>query len=56
LIVARTPFDERQLRNHCAQRLQRFFVPVRFISVERIPRNDMAKIERGRLAELAKAI
>jgi acyl-CoA synthetase (AMP-forming)/AMP-acid ligase II len=53
--VARTPFDERQLRSHCAQRLQRFFVPVRFIVVERIPRNDMAKIERGRLAELAKA-
>lgn len=55
LIVARTPYEERELRSHCAQRLQRFFVPVRFITVERIPRNDMAKIERGRLAELAKA-
>jgi acyl-coenzyme A synthetase/AMP-(fatty) acid ligase len=55
LIATRGPLDERALRDHCAQRLQRGFVPVRFIKVERIPRNDMAKIERGRLMELVRA-
>jgi acyl-coenzyme A synthetase/AMP-(fatty) acid ligase len=54
LIVARSLFDETELRKHCAQRLQRVFTPVRFVAVEGIPRNDMAKIERGRLMELAK--
>jgi fatty-acyl-CoA synthase len=55
LIVARTAFDEAELRNHSARRLHRIFIPVRFIAVERIPRNDMAKIERGRLMELVRA-
>ena len=54
LIVARSVFDETELRKHCAQRLQRVFTPARFVAVEGIPRNDMAKIERGRLMELAK--
>jgi acyl-coenzyme A synthetase/AMP-(fatty) acid ligase len=55
LVVVRAVFDETELRKHCAQKLQRVFTPVRFVAVERIPRNDMAKIERGRLMELAKA-
>jgi len=55
LIVARAEFDEDELRKHCAEKLLRVFTPVRFITVERIPRNDMAKIERGRLVELVKA-
>jgi acyl-coenzyme A synthetase/AMP-(fatty) acid ligase len=55
LIVARAPFDETDLRRYCSERLQRIFVPVRFVAVDRIPRNDMAKIERGRLRELVKA-
>jgi acyl-coenzyme A synthetase/AMP-(fatty) acid ligase len=54
LIVARAVFEETELRKHCAQKLQSVFTPVRFVAVERIPRNDMAKIERGRLMELAK--
>ena len=54
LIVARAAFDETELRKHCAQKLQRVFTPVRFVAVERIPRNDMAKIERGRVIELMK--
>jgi acyl-coenzyme A synthetase/AMP-(fatty) acid ligase len=56
LIVPRGVFEETKLRQYCAERLQRIFVPVRFIVVEKIPRNDMAKIERGRLQELIKAI
>jgi acyl-coenzyme A synthetase/AMP-(fatty) acid ligase len=54
LIVGRGVYDETELRKHCAQKLQRIFIPVRFVAVERIPRNDMAKIERGGLIELAK--
>jgi acyl-coenzyme A synthetase/AMP-(fatty) acid ligase len=56
LIVARAVFDESALRKHCAAKLQRAFVPVRFIAVEKIPRNDMAKIERGKLMQLASAM
>jgi acyl-coenzyme A synthetase/AMP-(fatty) acid ligase len=52
--VQRAVFNEADLRKHCAAKLQRVFVPVRFIAVEKIPRNDMAKIERGKLAVLAK--
>ena len=55
LIVTRVAYDEAELSRHCVQRLQRVFVPVRFIAVERVPRNDMAKIERGKLRELLKA-
>jgi acyl-coenzyme A synthetase/AMP-(fatty) acid ligase len=55
LIVSRAVFSETDLRNHCAEKLARVFVPVRFIAVEQIPRNDMAKIVRGKVAELAKA-
>jgi acyl-coenzyme A synthetase/AMP-(fatty) acid ligase len=54
LIVTRSLFDETELRKHCAQKLQRVFTPVRFVAVERIPRNEMAKNERDRLIELAK--
>jgi acyl-coenzyme A synthetase/AMP-(fatty) acid ligase len=55
LIVPRTVFDEADLREHCAKKLQRIFIPVRFVAVEKIPRNDMAKIERAKLAELIRA-
>lgn len=55
LIVQRAVFSETDLRQHCAAKLQRIFIPVRFIAVEKIPRNDMAKIERGKLMELALA-
>jgi acyl-coenzyme A synthetase/AMP-(fatty) acid ligase len=55
LIVPRGVFSEGDLRKHCAEKLQRIFIPVRFTAADKIPRNDMAKIERGKLAELAKA-
>src|SRR5262249_7646467 len=37
LIVPRAVFAESDLRKHCAEKLQRVFVPVRFIAVEKIP-------------------
>jgi len=55
LIVAPGSLDETMLRNYCAQRLQHIFIPVRFIRIERIPRNEMAKIERGKLRQLVRA-
>lgn len=55
LIVSQSALDAGALRTHCQQRLQRPFVPARFIRVDRIPRNEMGKIERGRLMEIAKS-
>ena len=54
LIAANQPLDQEMLRAHCRARLQRVFVPVRFIAVDRIPRNEMGKIERKRLLDMAK--
>ena len=51
-VVSRAPVDDNALRAHCVQRLEAAFVPVRFVAVEKIPRNDMGKIERARLATL----
>jgi acyl-coenzyme A synthetase/AMP-(fatty) acid ligase len=55
LIVPRAVFAETDLRGHCAGKLPRPFIPTLFVMVEKIPRNDMAKIERGKLTEVAKA-
>jgi len=41
------------LRAHCRTKLQPAFIPVRFLRADRIPRNEMGKIERGRLLDLA---
>ena len=54
LIVQSGSVDERALRTHCASRLQSIFVPARFISIERIPRTETGKIERGKLRDAAK--
>lgn len=55
LLKAHTPLDETALLSHCRARLQRPFVPVRFVAVDDIPRNEMGKIQRGGLAEIAKS-
>jgi acyl-coenzyme A synthetase/AMP-(fatty) acid ligase len=55
LVRAETRFDEGALRAHCNERLARSFVPVRFIAVNEIPRNEMGKIQRGGLYEIAKS-
>jgi acyl-coenzyme A synthetase/AMP-(fatty) acid ligase len=55
LIASQSGFDESSLRAHCQARLQRTFVPVRFITVDRIPRNESGKIERKRVIEVAKS-
>jgi len=55
LIVPRSPLDEQALRAHCRQRLSPLFCPVRFVTVDRLPRNEGGKIDRPRLIELAHA-
>jgi acyl-coenzyme A synthetase/AMP-(fatty) acid ligase len=55
LIKADVPPDDAALRAHCQARLQRVFIPARFITVDRIPRNEMGKIERGELLAMAKS-
>jgi acyl-coenzyme A synthetase/AMP-(fatty) acid ligase len=54
-IVPRATLDEKALRTHCEQKLPGTFVPVRFIVISELPRNQMGKIERSRLPEIAKA-
>jgi len=54
--VVAASFDAAALRGHCERELPPALVPARFIRVGNIPRNDMGKIDRQRLAEqLAKA-
>jgi acyl-coenzyme A synthetase/AMP-(fatty) acid ligase len=55
LIVPKSPLDEKALRGHCEQKLPRSFVPIRFVTVDELPVNDMGKVERQRLPEIAKS-
>jgi acyl-coenzyme A synthetase/AMP-(fatty) acid ligase len=51
-IVLRAPLDEPALLAHCRQQLSPLFCPVRFVTVERLPRNQNGKIDRQRLQQL----
>jgi acyl-CoA synthetase (AMP-forming)/AMP-acid ligase II len=55
LIVGPLTGREQALLQHCAARLPPSCVPVRLIVVPAIPRGSQGKIERHRLADLAKA-
>jgi acyl-coenzyme A synthetase/AMP-(fatty) acid ligase len=55
LIVGPLAGREQALREHCAARLPSSCVPLRLIAVAAIPRGSQGKIERHRLADLAKA-
>jgi acyl-CoA synthetase (AMP-forming)/AMP-acid ligase II len=52
LVASRSRIDEDALKTHCTRRLERGFVPRRFLAVPGIPRNSAGKIERHRLGEL----
>jgi acyl-coenzyme A synthetase/AMP-(fatty) acid ligase len=54
LVQTSGSFDQNALRGHCEAKLTRSFIPVRFIAVDQIPRNEMGKIERAKLIGLAK--
>ena len=55
LVVPRSYLDAEALRNFCIENLPSVFVPARFIAVTGLPRNEMGKIERGKLPELLKS-
>ena len=55
LVVARSNLDIDSLRKYCEARLPSAFVPFRFVTVDGLPRNEMGKIERGKLPDLLKS-
>ena len=50
--VVTAHFDADALRSHCERELPPAFVPTHFVRVADIPRNDMGKIDRRRIAQL----
>jgi acyl-CoA synthetase (AMP-forming)/AMP-acid ligase II len=55
VIVPNGAIDAEALGRHCADRLSPQFVPVHFVAVDRLPRNDMGKVDRHQLAERLRA-
>jgi acyl-CoA synthetase (AMP-forming)/AMP-acid ligase II len=55
-IVTSSPLDERSVRDHCAARLPQEYVPALVVTLDRLPRNEMGKIDRGKLLDLAKRV
>ena len=55
LVVLRSYLNVDLLRKFCEPRLPSEFVPLRFIAIADLPRNEMGKIERGKLPELLKS-
>jgi len=51
-VVADPKLQDDQLRAYCGSNLRLTTVPAGFVRVERLPRNQMGKIERSRLPEL----
>jgi acyl-CoA synthetase (AMP-forming)/AMP-acid ligase II len=51
VIVSNGALDIEALTRHCAARLSPQFVPAHFVMADRLPRNDMGKIDRHQLAE-----
>ena len=51
-VVAPSGFDEKALRAHCGQHLAAMNIPVRFVTVEELPRNEFGKLNRPRLREI----
>lgn len=52
VVVPRTNYDEKALETYCVAKFPRAFVPARFVTVSELPRNEMGKIDRQRLAHL----
>jgi len=55
VVVANGPFDEMLLRSHCAETLGPF-APARFVRADRLPRDAMGKLDRGRLPSLVEVL
>jgi acyl-CoA synthetase (AMP-forming)/AMP-acid ligase II len=55
VVVTLSDLNAEAIRAHCARRLPSAFVPARIVTVPRIPRNEMGRIERDQLSKLAGA-
>jgi acyl-CoA synthetase (AMP-forming)/AMP-acid ligase II len=55
VIVGNGEIDLEALGRHCAAQLSPQFVPAHFAVTDRLPRNDMGKIDRPQLAERLRA-
>jgi acyl-coenzyme A synthetase/AMP-(fatty) acid ligase len=55
VIVGKAEIDLEALGRHCAAQLSPQFVPAHFAVTDRLPRNDMGKIDRPQLAERLRA-
>ena len=53
VVVCREQIDPEKLKAYCAEQLTPNFVPSRVFFAERLPRNDMGKIDRRRLPGVA---
>jgi len=51
-VVSKANIDEKQLTELCKAKLRVAFLPASFTFIQSIPRNDMGKIDRGRLPPL----
>jgi acyl-CoA synthetase (AMP-forming)/AMP-acid ligase II len=56
LIVSSGPIDDAALRAHCEERIVRTFVPARYYFVERLPRNEMGKLDRREAQKMVAAL
>jgi len=52
-VVADAKVDDAKLRAYCRAKLPPQFMPTGFVRMERLPRNDMGKLDRPRLPDLA---
>ncbi|MGH7916996.1 MAG: class I adenylate-forming enzyme family protein [Candidatus Binataceae bacterium] len=52
-IVTRADIAQDVLRRHCAARLEKGFIPVRFFEVDALPHNEFGKIDRLKLKQMA---
>jgi acyl-CoA synthetase (AMP-forming)/AMP-acid ligase II len=52
-VVAPAGFDEAALRGHCARQLAAMYIPVRFVAVDQLPRNEFGKLDRQHLPDIA---
>jgi acyl-CoA synthetase (AMP-forming)/AMP-acid ligase II len=54
LVAAQGPLDVAKIKAQCAVHMLPQFVPAHFIGVDNIPRNEMGKIDRTRVQEIAR--
>jgi acyl-coenzyme A synthetase/AMP-(fatty) acid ligase len=53
-IESAKPIDEGKLRQHCQKLLAPFMLPKRFVGVDRLPRTQAGKLDRGQLRRVLK--